>query len=94
MQVHGEGGQGVGIDLVSQGATPSVPSARVGLTTGFEKGPGVPLPLGAPTHMTAGFQQGYAICQVNSCARELQLLRTTRYRVSVSKAARPLVPVG
>ena len=39
----------VGDDLLSRGPTPQVPSARVGLTTGFEKGPGVPPPLGSPT---------------------------------------------
>jgi len=34
----------VGDDLLSQGTAPPVPSARVGLTTGFEKGPGGPPP--------------------------------------------------
>jgi hypothetical protein len=43
-------GDEVGDDLLSQGATPQVPSARVGLTTGFEKGPGVPPPPWTPTH--------------------------------------------
>ena len=39
----------VGDDLLSQGAAPPVPSAQVGLTTGFEKGPGVPPPPKSPT---------------------------------------------
>src|SRR5690606_36528475 len=34
----------LGDDLLSQGTAPPVPSARVGLTTGFEKGPGGPPP--------------------------------------------------
>jgi hypothetical protein len=43
-------GQGwVGIDLISQGAAPPVPSARVGLTAGFEMRPGVPPPPKTPT---------------------------------------------
>jgi hypothetical protein len=38
----------LGDDLLSQGATPQVPSALVSLTAGFEMGPGVPSPLQSP----------------------------------------------
>ena len=39
----------VGEDLRSQDVTVQVPSALVGLTAGFEKGPGVPPPHNTPT---------------------------------------------
>ena len=38
----------LGNDLLSQGATPPVPSALASLTTGFGMGPGVPPPLESP----------------------------------------------
>ncbi len=38
----------LGSDLLSQGATPQVPSALVSLTAGFEMGPGVSSPLLSP----------------------------------------------
>jgi hypothetical protein len=41
--------QEVGTDLLSHAATSAVPSAQVGLTTGFGMGPGVPPPREAPT---------------------------------------------
>ena len=40
----------LGNDLLSQGAAPQVPSALIGLTTGFGMGPGVPLPRRPPTN--------------------------------------------
>ncbi len=43
----------VGNDLLSQGATPQVPSALANLTTGFEMDPGVPSPLLSPTSSVA-----------------------------------------
>ena len=43
-QAAGRGGCVVGDDLVSRELALRVPSAQVGLTTGFEKGPGVPPP--------------------------------------------------
>ena len=39
----------VGNDLLSQRATPPVPSALANLTSGFEMDPGVPSPLLSPT---------------------------------------------
>jgi hypothetical protein len=39
----------VGDGLLSQRVTPRLPSTLVGLTAGFEKGPGVPPPLLSPT---------------------------------------------
>ena len=47
--VGGEGQGDVGDDLLSRAVTRRVPSAQAGLTTGFEKGPGVPPPLEPPT---------------------------------------------
>ena len=38
----------LGNDLLSQGATPQVPSALASLTTGFGMLPGVPSPLKSP----------------------------------------------
>jgi hypothetical protein len=43
--------QRVGTDLLSHSVARAVPSALTGLTTGFEMGPGIPLPLEAPTHI-------------------------------------------
>ena len=45
---------GVGGDLLSRGPTPRVPSAQVGLTAGFEMGPGEPPPLRPPTPSSRG----------------------------------------
>ena len=43
-------GEGVvGDGLLSQRVTPPLPSTLVGLTAGFEMGPGVPPPLLSPT---------------------------------------------
>ena len=41
--------ESVGNDLLSQGATPQVPSALASLTAGFEMGPGVSSLLRSPT---------------------------------------------
>ena len=43
-------GESVGNDLRSHAATRILPSVLVGLTAGFEMGPGVPPPLLSPTH--------------------------------------------
>jgi hypothetical protein len=43
---------GVGDDLLYREVTLRGPSALAGLTTGFEKGPGVPPPLETPTTLS------------------------------------------
>jgi hypothetical protein len=48
-RVEKEGEREVGGGLLSQRVAPRLPWTLVGLTAGFEKGPGVPPPLLPPT---------------------------------------------
>jgi hypothetical protein len=82
----------VGDDLLSQGVSPQVPSAQVGLTAGFEMEPGGPPPLRSPTPpRPASSSRLRLLFLVAYCVNVRQ---TTNFSVSRWISPRPLVRVS